>query len=84
MSMESAKAFIERMKTDEDFVKEVAKCKDKEDRNEFVASQGFQFTDEELKTQASELTDEEMNAISAGSGEQIPDSCSRIIFVIIG
>lgn len=70
MSMESAKAFIERMKTDEDFVKEVAKCKEKEERNEFVASQGFQFTDKELKTQASELTDEELNAISAGSDDQ--------------
>jgi len=32
MSMESAKAYIERMKTDEDFRKKVTECKDTDTR----------------------------------------------------
>ena len=36
MSIESAKAFIERMKTDEDFAKEVKECKDADVRMTFV------------------------------------------------
>lgn len=66
MSIESAKAFIERMKSDEVFAKEVTRYKEKDERYDFVVSQGFEFTEEELKAQRSELTEDEMNAISGG------------------
>jgi predicted ribosomally synthesized peptide with nif11-like leader len=49
MSLESAKAFIERMKTDEDFRKKVTECKDNEARRECVKNAGYEFTVEDLK-----------------------------------
>jgi predicted ribosomally synthesized peptide with nif11-like leader len=48
MSIESAKAFIERMKTDEDFTKKVIARKDAEKLMVFVKAEGFDCTAEEL------------------------------------
>ncbi len=39
MSIESAKTFIEKSKTDEDFAKQVKECKDAEARKAFVKQQ---------------------------------------------
>jgi predicted ribosomally synthesized peptide with nif11-like leader len=67
MSSESAKAFVEKMKTDADFAKKVMECKGKEAREAFVKNAGFDFSVEDLKTSKAELTDEELELVAGGS-----------------
>ncbi len=69
MSIESAKAFLERMKTDEDFRNSVGEIGTAEERMEFVTAAGFDFTKEELKDvqEKMQLTDEELGRLSGGA-----------------
>ena len=66
MSIKSAKAFIARMQTDEEFARQVVAKKDKEERMKFVISKGFDFTDEDIKNVAVNLTDDELESIAGG------------------
>ncbi len=59
MSMESAKKFIKRLQTDDDFLQQVKGCKDFEERNKFVKSEGFDFTAEEINRLKDEFTDDD-------------------------
>ena len=68
MSVESAKAYIERVKTDEEFAKKVMECKAVESRMACIRAAGYDFTHDEFKTMSSELTDNELNAV-VGGGE---------------
>lgn len=67
MSMESAKAFIEKMKTDEDFRNKVNEYKDNENRKAFLMKEGFTFTEKDIKALKTELTEDELQRISAGT-----------------
>ncbi len=67
MSMESAKAFIERMKTDEDFRNKVNECKDQETRMAFVKHAGFNFTKDDLDLAKAELSDDVVSDVSGGA-----------------
>lgn len=49
MSIVSAKAFVERMNTDEEFRKKVLAIEDAEKRDQFVKAEGFDFTVKEIK-----------------------------------
>ncbi len=69
MSIESAKLFVERMKTDEDFAKAVTECKDAEARMTFVKTAGFDFTPTEIKTVNEELSDTDLDAIAGGANK---------------
>ncbi|MGE5396073.1 MAG: Nif11-like leader peptide family natural product precursor [Chitinophagales bacterium] len=66
MSIESAQAFIERMKTDETFSQKVASCQDAKERRAFLEKAGFNYTDSELKEACQELSDSDLNAVSGG------------------
>jgi len=66
MSIESAKLFIEKIKTDEEFAKKVKNCKDAEARMVFVKESGFDFTIEEIKAFQGELSDDELDAVAGG------------------
>jgi predicted ribosomally synthesized peptide with nif11-like leader len=66
MSIESAQAFLERMKTDEEFAKKVSECKDAESGVAFVNEEWFDFTKEEVHGLQSELTDEELEGVAGG------------------
>ena len=48
MSIESARAFVERMKTDGEFRNRVAEAESPEARARILKYEGFDFTDEEL------------------------------------
>ena len=50
MSIESAKAFVERMKTDGEFRNRVAEAESPEARARILKYEGFDFTDEELES----------------------------------
>jgi len=67
MSLESARAYIERMKTDEEFRKKVTECKDNKTRKAFVLKEGYDFTEEDINTLKAKLTDDELQSISAGT-----------------
>lgn len=66
MSMESAKAFIERMKTDEDFAKKIMAENNNDDRMELASCEGFTFTKDEIGQYSEELSDTELDNISGG------------------
>lgn len=66
MSIESAKACIERMKTDEDFAKQVGGCKDADTRMAIVRAAGYEFTPEEIRKVSEELTDDELDDVAGG------------------
>ncbi len=76
MSVESAKAFIERMKTDEEFSEKVKGCKDAEERMACVKEAGFDFTNEELKEVSENLSDDELDGV-AGGIICLTDICSK-------
>lgn len=67
MSVESAKAFIEKVKSDEEFAKKVMECKDADGRLALSKDAGFDFTTEEITEVGSELDDGELDAV-AGAG----------------
>jgi len=55
MSIESAKAFVERMKTDGEFRRRVAETESPEVRARILKYEGFDFTDEELDSLRKEV-----------------------------
>lgn len=57
MSTESATAFIEKMKTDEEFARRVGEADSKEDRWALLKANGFDFTRDELHAHHNALDD---------------------------
>ncbi len=66
MSIESAKAYLERMKNDEDFRKELSEKSSAEERMKFIKDHGFDFSKEEFEQVKSELSDEELDNLGGG------------------
>ncbi len=66
MSIESAKAFFERVKNDEDFRKELEGQASVEERIRFMKAQGFEFTKDEFREVHDSLADEELDAAAGG------------------
>ncbi len=68
MSIESAKAFMERVVNDKDFRKEVGEIATAEERMAFVTAAGFDFTKDELKNvqEKMQLTDDELGSVAGG------------------
>ena len=66
MSIESAKAFLERVENDEDFRNSVGEIATTEQRMEFVKKAGFDFTKEEIEKLTSELSDEQLEKVHGG------------------
>ena len=71
MSIESAKAFLERLENDEDFRKNVGQIATAEERIEYVKTAGFDFTKEELDDVTEQLSDIELDKIAGG----VVDDC---------
>ena len=68
MSVDSAKAFLERVRNDEDFRKSVGEIVTAEERMEFVKGAGFDFTKEEFKSVQDELSDDDLGNVAGGVG----------------
>ena len=66
MSIESAKAFLERMKNDEDFRKSVGELGTAEERLKYVKGAGFDFTKEEISNLKDELSDNDLDNVAGG------------------
>jgi len=74
MSMESAKAFVERMKIDEEFAKKIMAETTGESRMTLACSEGFNFTTEEMDQVKGDLTDEDLDAVAGGL---LPAACPK-------
>ena len=81
MSIESAKLFIERVKSDEEFAKKIVECKVVEARMTFMRDAGFDFTAAELAEVMGELSDGELDKVAGGVGGIITeiDGCSVLL-----
>ena len=74
MSIENAKAFYERMSTDEAFRTQYQNVTTDDERREFVIASGYNFTPEEWQTAVAEISkspqgeisDAELEAVSGG------------------
>lgn len=67
MSIESAKAFLTRMK-DEKFKAGFSQCQDDESRRAYLEAEGLLFSKKELDEVMSELSDEQLYCVSGGMG----------------
>ncbi|MGV8161699.1 MAG: Nif11-like leader peptide family natural product precursor [Candidatus Nanoarchaeia archaeon] len=66
MSIESAKAYIQRMKTDEEFRNRILNCKDKEERMLLVREEGFEFSRKEIAQVSNLLNGDILQQIAGG------------------
>jgi len=66
MSIESAKAFLRRIKDDEELAKRLAECETDEEKIQIARSDGFDFTKQELKQAVKGLDKSEYDLITAG------------------
>ena len=69
MSIESARAYIERLKTDAEFRDRVAAAGDKEERTALVEAEGFVFSAEDINAVAEELSEDELESVVGGINE---------------
>ena len=79
MSIESAKAFLERLENDEDFRKNVGQIATAEERIEYVKTAGFDFTKEELDDVTEQLSDNELDKIAGG----VVNDCIKVLLQIL-
>jgi predicted ribosomally synthesized peptide with nif11-like leader len=68
MSVESAKAYMERLKKDQDFARKTEQCIT-DAQMTLASDEGYTFTPEELKQVATEvtLTDADLDTVAGGS-----------------
>jgi predicted ribosomally synthesized peptide with nif11-like leader len=63
MSVESARAFVEKMRRDSEFKNQILAAESAAKRQEIIKSPGFDFDRMHLDSLESELTPEERNAL---------------------
>ena len=81
MSLDQARLFIENMKSDEAFAKRVMAIEDVAARLACIQSEGFDFSEAEIKEVSGELTDAELDAAAGGAwGDStfVRDQCGGI------
>ena len=88
MTIESAKAFYQRITTDEAFNTEYENASSDEERQDIITSAGYDFTSEEweaaltsLNSSQEELSDAELAEVSGGKGiipQDFPPRIPRI------
>ena len=69
MSIESARAYMDRLKTDAAFRERVAAAGDKEARAALVEAEGFAFSAEDINAVADELSEDELESAVGGFNE---------------
>ena len=77
MSIQSAKAYVEKLKADEDFAKHIISAADAKTRQEIILTEGFNFTKTDINFVVSELSDEETSELYRGAWTGAVCECSR-------
>ncbi len=70
MSIESAKAFLKKLASDESFKKKIEGAASDEERQKIVKEAGFEFTKDEIKQvvgDSAELSDSDLEKVAGGS-----------------
>jgi predicted ribosomally synthesized peptide with nif11-like leader len=76
MSIESAKAYVERLKTDKGFATAAEAVKTEEQAWAFIAEQGFDFTSAELESALPhELSTRELEGVVGGQSKKSCPMC---------
>ncbi len=70
MSLESAKSFVTKVKSDEEFAKELRNCKDEMELHAFAEQNGYIFTTEELEGAVKEIAEAELE-IESEQNDQV-------------
>jgi predicted ribosomally synthesized peptide with nif11-like leader len=68
MSIQSARDFLAKVASDEEFRKGLSGCKNKAEQQQFAREAGFEFTSDEIGAVRDELQDADLDAISGGLG----------------
>lgn len=68
MSMESANAFVDRLKSDKEFAAAVNGFASLDEVLDYVKRAGFDFTREELQSLTGRLSDSELDEVAGGWG----------------
>lgn len=68
MSIESAKAFLNKIQEDDAFKKKISSLENKEERIDFIRKEGFDFTEEEFNQVRKELSPEALDEAAGGKG----------------
>ena len=66
MSVQSARDFLTKLSTDEDFRKGLGGCKTRAEQQQFALTSGFEFNAEEIRTASAEVQDAELDVIGGG------------------
>lgn len=74
MSVESAKAFLDRLKTDEEFAGRVAGFTDDQARMAFIKKAGFTCSPADIREAASEVPEAIVTTTADGVGASRPDT----------
>jgi predicted ribosomally synthesized peptide with nif11-like leader len=67
MSLDQARLFIEKMKSDEMFAKRVLAIEDVAGRLACIQNEGFDCSEDEIKEVSCELSDEELDSAAGGA-----------------
>ncbi len=67
MALESARAFLARLKSDQKFRENLAGLTSKTARRDWIKAGGFDFTQEELEAATGELDPEELDRVVGGT-----------------
>ena len=85
MSVDAAKEFLEKMRTDEAYAQSVVEAESQEARAKLVKEQGFEFNKEDLESAAAalsageaELGDAELDGVAGGAGRSGGNSAFRM------
>lgn len=73
MSIESAKAFIEKMNTDAEFARRTGEQRGKEQIASFLKAEGYKFSEAEYEEVATELSDESLDNVVGGRIYRVQD-----------
>ena len=67
MSIESAEAYMERLKTDLEFRDQISNTPDRGIRTNFIKSEGFDWDEEDIKAAVIGMSDAELKAVGGGA-----------------
>lgn len=76
VSLDQAKAFIAKMKSDVAFKERVLAIEDLAERFKLIKSEGFECSEAEIREVAGELSDQELAAVAGGEESR----CSVMLF----
>jgi len=67
MSIESAKGYMARLKTDEEFRNRISSTPDRGIRESSIRAEGFDWDEGDIKAAVAEMPDEELEAVGGGA-----------------